>query len=291
MRMARSLSHGGIRVIKLGLQSLSYRDAFIANEIDMFEFLQRCADMRLDGVDLHYTHFESTEDNYLNEIRRFCLSHGLYLSYIGVSNDFGKIGGELEKNKDMVKTWVDVAARMGVPMVRTFGAWIPEGEEVENVWERLIDAQKDVTAYARSKSVHIGLHNHNHGCVPATGEQTLRLLDAVDDEYYTHILDLGQYRGSPGASGAHGRPDPAYDFYGSIAASAPRATHIRAKIYRIASGEEKWLDYDRIMPIVRDVGFNGWMSIVFEGQDEIDESTAVPMAVNYIRSMLTKYEL
>jgi len=45
------------------------------------------------------------------------------------------------------------------------------------------------------------------------------------------------------------------------------------------------------MPIVRDVGFNGWMSIVFEGQDEIDESTAVPMAVNYIRSMLTKYEL
>ena len=278
-------------MIKLGLQSLSYRDTFIAGKIDMFGFLQRAADMRLDGVDLHYTHFESTDDAYLERIKLFCLRAGLHLSYIGVSNDFGKTGEELEQQKSLVKRWVDVAERMGIPMVRNFGAWLPEGEAEEEVWSRLIAAQKEVTAYARSKGVVIGLHNHNHGCVPATGDQTLRLLDAVDDDYYTHILDVGQYRGSPGASGARGRPDPAYDFYGSIATSAPRAVHVRAKIYRIASGEEKWLDYDRIMPILRDVSFNGWMSIVFEGQDELDEPTAVPLAVTYIRSMLAKYEL
>ncbi|MCH7594681.1 MAG: sugar phosphate isomerase/epimerase [Chloroflexi bacterium] len=278
-------------MIKLGLQSLSYRDTFIAGKIDMFGFLQRAADMRLDGVDLHYTHFESTDDAYLERIKLFCLRAGLHLSYIGVSNDFGKTGEELERQKSLVKHWVDVAERMGIPMVRNFGAWLPEGEAEEEVWSRLIAAQKEVTAYARSKGVVIGLHNHNHGCVPATGDQTLRLLDAVDDDYYTHILDVGQYRGSPGASGARGRPDPAYDFYGSIATSAPRAVHVRAKIYRIASGEEKWLDYDRIMPILRDVSFNGWMSIVFEGQDELDEPAAVPLAVTYIRSMLAKYEL
>jgi sugar phosphate isomerase/epimerase len=66
---------------------------------------------------------------------------------------------------------------------------------------------------------------------------------------------------------------------------------VRAKIYRIATGEEKWLDYDRIMPIIRDVGFNGWMSVVVEGRDEVDEPTAVPLAVTYIRSMLAKYEM
>jgi len=66
---------------------------------------------------------------------------------------------------------------------------------------------------------------------------------------------------------------------------------VRAKIYRIATGEEKWLDYDRIMPIIRDVGFNGWMSVVVEGRDEVDEPTAVPLAVTYIGSMLAKYEM
>jgi hypothetical protein len=39
------------------------------------------------------------------------------------------------------------------------------------------------------------------------------------------------------------------------------------------------------------VGFNGWMSLVFEGQDELDEPTAVPIANAFLRDMLAKYEI
>ena len=88
-----------------------------------------------------------------------------------------------------------------------------------------------------------------------------------------------------------GEGEAAHDLYASIAASAPRAVHVRAKIYRIASGEEKWLDYTRIMPIIKDTGFNGWMSVVFEGQDELDEPTAVPLAVTFLRNLLREYEM
>ena len=45
------------------------------------------------------------------------------------------------------------------------------------------------------------------------------------------------------------------------------------------------------MPIIKNVGFNGWMSIVFEGQDELDEPTAVPLANSFMRSMLARYEM
>ena len=45
------------------------------------------------------------------------------------------------------------------------------------------------------------------------------------------------------------------------------------------------------MPILKKVGFNGWMSIVFEGQDELDESAAVPLANRYMRSLLARYEM
>ena len=76
-------------MIKLGLQSLSYRDTFIADEIHMFGFLQKAADLQLDGVDLHYTHFGSTDDEYMERIKKFCLQNGLHLSYIGITNDFG----------------------------------------------------------------------------------------------------------------------------------------------------------------------------------------------------------
>ena len=138
----------------------------------------------------------------------------------------------------------------------------------------------------------VGLHNHNHGCAPATGEQVLKILDEVNNPYYSHILDTGQYRGSPGASlGERGVEDVEHNFYGSIETSAPRAVHVRAKIYRIASGSEAWLDYDRIMKIIKSVGFNGWMSVVFEGQDELDEPTAVPLAAAYLRRKLGEYGL
>tara|TARA_B110000495_G_scaffold131709_1_gene114890 strand:- start:1127 stop:1771 length:645 start_codon:yes stop_codon:yes gene_type:complete len=214
------------------------------------------------------------------------------MCYIGVSNNFGKTGEELREQIGLMKKWIDVAAKMGIPMIRAFGSWLPEGETEEQAWPRLVASTKEVAEYGQSKGVVVGLHNHNHGCIPATGDQVIRLMDDVDNPYYSHILDTGQYRGSPGASfGERGQEDPQWNFYGSIETSAPRAVHVRAKIYRIASGKEAWLDYERIMPIIKNVGYNGWMSIVFEGQDELDEPAAVPLANTYLRSMLAKHEM
>ena len=279
-------------MIKLSLQSLCYRDTFNAGKITMLEIIDKAAEYRMDGVDLHFTHFASIDDDYLEEVKQACLKRGLHMCYIGVSNNFGKTGAELREQIDLIKKWIDVAARMGIPMVRAFGSWVPDGESDESAWPRLVESPKEVAEYGESKGVVVGLHNHNHGCIPATGDQVIRLLDDGDNPYYSHILDTGQYLGSPGVSlGERGKEDPEWNFYGSIETSAPRAVHVRAKIYRIASGEEAWLDYDRIMPIIKNVGFNGWMSIVFEGQDELDEPTAVPLANSFMRSKLARYEM
>lgn len=279
-------------MIKLSLQSLCYRDTFNAGDIDLFGMIDKAREYRLDGIDIHFAHFASTDRDYLEDVRMACLKNGLNMCYIGVSNNFGMTGDEQRAQIDDMKHWIDVAAVMGIQMVRTFGGWVPEGETEETVWPRIVSATKEVAAYGASKGVKVGLHNHNHGCAPATGEQVLRILDEVDNPYYTHILDTGQYRGSPGASlGERGVEDVEHNFYGSIEASAPKAVHIRAKIYRIASGSEAWLDYDRIMKIVKAVGFNGWMSVVFEGQDELDEPTAVPLAATFLRRKLDEYGL
>ncbi len=279
-------------MIKLSLQSLCYRDTFNSGDIDLFGMIDRAKEYRLDGIDIHFAHFASTDRDYLEEVRMATLQAGLHICYIGVSNNFGMLGDAYREQIEDMKKWIDVASMMGIQMVRSFGGWIPEDENEDSVWPRIVTATREVSDYGASKGVMVGLHNHNHGCVPATGEQVLRILDEVDSPYYTHILDTGQYRGSPGASrGERGVEDVEHDFYGSIAASAPRAVHVRAKIYRIASGSEAWLDYDRIMPIIKSVGFNGWMSVVFEGQDELDEPTAVPLAADFLRRKLGEYGL
>jgi hypothetical protein len=110
-----------------------------------------------------------------------------------------------------------------------------------------------------------------------------KILETVNNPYLSHILDTGQYVGSPGASGQRGKEDPSLNFYGSIEETAPLAVHVRAKIYRISTGEEAWLKYPRIFDILKGVDYNGWVSIVYEGQDEEAEDTAVPKAVDYLR--------
>ena len=279
-------------MIKLSLQSLCYRDTFNAGDIDLFGMIDRAREYRLDGIDIHFAHFASTDRHYLEEVRVATLKAGLHICYIGVSNNFGMIGDEQREQIDNMKKWIDIADIMGIQMVRSFGGWIADGETEENVWHRIVSATKEVAQYGASKGVMVGLHNHNHGCVPATGDQVIRILDEVNNPYYTHILDTGQYRGSPGASlGERGVEDLEHNFYGSIETSASRAVHVRAKIYRIASGSEAWLDYDRIMKIIKSSEFNGWMSVVFEGQDELDEPTAVPLAAQFLRRKLQQYEM
>ena len=273
-------------MIKLGCMSLSYKNEFAAGKLDLEGFIERAYELGLDGVEIHTRAFASQEPDYLQRIRMLALHRGLAISYIGVSNNFGKPPAELSAQIEMVKECIDVAAFMGVPLVRIFAAWVPPGEDREQVWARMMPCFYKVTEHAERKGVVLGLHNHNHGCVTDTGKAVRRIIETVDNPYFSHILDCGQYVGSPGASGARGHEDPSLDFYGSIAETAPLAVHVRAKIYRIQNGEETWLDYPRILQILRAVGYNGWISVVYEGQDVEAEATAVPKAVRYLRGLI-----
>ena len=42
---------------------------------------------------------------------------------------------------------------------------------------------------------------------------------------------------------------------------------------------------------LQDVGYNGWMSIVYEGQDDLEEMEAMRKATAYLRSALHKHKL
>ncbi len=275
-------------MIKLGCMSLSYGHAMDAGRLDLFDFIDLAREMELDGIDIHTKALASEDDKYLSDVRMRCLQRGLAISYLGISNNFGKPVGDIAAEVAMVKHWINVAARMTVPMVRIFGAWERDDTPARVTWSRMIYAISQVVSHGASRGVAVGLHNHNHGCVTRTGDDVVKILNQVNHPNFTHILDTGQYAGSPGASGRRGNPDPAYDFYGSIEKSAPYAAHVRAKCYRIQSGEEAWLDYPRILGILKQAGFNGWMSVVYEGQDVEAEEIAVPKAVAYLRRLLAE---
>jgi sugar phosphate isomerase/epimerase len=68
---------------------------------------------------------------------------------------------------------------------------------------------------------------------------------------------------------------------------APRASFVQAKTYY---GGGEWysleLDYDRIVKILKDVNYHGYISIEFEGKE--DAKSGVRKSVELLRKALAK---
>ena len=61
---------------------------------------------------------------------------------------------------------------------------------------------------------------------------------------------------------------------------------MRAKIYKIDSGREEWLDYDRIAAILQAVDYNGPVSVVYEDAgNNCDYREAWRLAVAHLRQV------
>ena len=266
-------------MMKLSTMSLNIRNTNAA------EFARIVYDLGFDVIELHTSAFESTDFGYLRELKMTLMKLGLPLGYIGISNDFGRPVDEHPEQIAAIKKWIDVADFMSCPLVRVFGAYVPDecGDE-EALWAPMIAGFQEVAEYGYEKGILVGLQNHNHNNLTRTGGDVLRALRETDRPYFTHILDTGQYAGSPGASGHRGQSHPGYDCYDSIAKTAPHAVYVRAKFYRIDSGIEEWLDYPRILEILRGVGYNGPVSVVYEGESDPIES--MRKAGNYLRSLI-----
>jgi sugar phosphate isomerase/epimerase len=275
-------------MMRLCCLSLSFTPEFTARQLDDLKFIDLCAQLQLDGVDWNLSSFQSLEPEHLKKIKRTCLERGLGIACVGVSNNFGRPAQEQDADRVQIRRGVEVASALGAPVVRLFAGFLGQGQTRQAVWQRTVAGLKWAAELGEKAGVVIGLQNHNHNNVTRTGDDVVRLLKEVDHPWCSHILDTGQYLGSLGASGARPEDPAKYNVYQSIERTAPLAVLVRAKLYRIKSGQEEWLDYERIVRILRGVKYNGFVSLVYEGWRYLDAMHGVPMGVTFLRKYLMR---
>jgi sugar phosphate isomerase/epimerase len=273
-------------MMRLACLSLSFKPEFASKQMDDMKFIDLCSMLELDGVDFNTGSFASMEKDHLKKIKKACLERGLTIACVGVSNDFGRRAEDQEAIQKQVREGIDAAQFLGAPLVRLFAGNVRGDDAREAVWKRVVEGLKQAATYGEKTGVVVGLQNHNHTNIASTGEDIARLLKDVDHPWCSHILDTGQYLGSLGASGAQPEDPKKYDVYKSIEKTAPLAVYVRAKLYRLESGKEEWLDYERIFKILRGVKYKGFVSLVYEGWKDMDAMHAVPKGVKFLRDYL-----
>ena len=197
-----------------------------------------------------------------------------------MSGLFVGTAAERREHADNCRQAIDVAAFVGSPIIRVFCSTIPEKNgDGDDPWPAMIDGIGGWPSTRPPRGSAVGLQNH-----PSTGDDMLRIRGEVDRENFGFVMDSGQWVGSPGSHPC-GETSSDIDFYRFMEQTAPHALYIRTKFYKIESGREEWIDYERIVRIIKDVGYNGCISIVYEGEQE-DRVEQVRLAANYLRELL-----
>jgi len=231
--------------------------------LSLEDWIRSAAEFGLQGVEIHHTLLESKENSYLHSIKEILDEIDLKVSLICCSPDFAhpdpsKRTMYLEEMKQNIRA----ARQLGAFGVRvTTGVRHPIVKEDEGIsW--VVESLKTLADYAHSQNITLALENHYKDRLSGwkwpdfaqRGEVFLKIFEKLKDTPVMVNFDCS----NPIMIGE----DPLY----ILNKVKKRVVTIHASdrfpgSYQHSVIGEGATPYDKIFKILKEVGFNGWISI------------------------------
>ena len=267
--------------------------------INLFDLADFCAKQNFDGFDATGYYFPGYEkngpgvptDKYIFDLKRHAFDLGLGISGTGVGNNF-TVGDKDARAKDVqrIKNWVEVAAKLGAPVIRVFAdtqmraqTWqtVSNGATRDQVEAWIAANIRDCADHAAKFGVIIGVQNH--GDFLKTADDLIALIKRVDSPWCGAIVDTGYFK--------------AADPYAEMAKAAPYAVNWQVK--QSPEGVENEAaaptDLKRLLKIVRNSGYRGYLPIETlsprgssKGAEIYDPYKVVPAFLTQLRQAIAE---
>ena len=276
--------------IQLGVSAYSYWH-FKPTKVPIEHVIAEAAKLDLDGVEVLHRQMESEEPAYLQRLKRLAFVNGLDLYALSIHQGFVSPDPDRRReNIDHTNHCIELAYQMGIPSIRlNSGRWGTTGsfDELMSVrgqepplpgyteddaFRWVIESIEECILLAEKRGVILALENH--WGLTNSPEGVNRIVSAVQSDWLKVTMDCGNFLEEP------------YKKLGQIACDT---VLVHAKTYH---GGGEWytldLDYARVAQILADVGFQGYVSIEFEGKE--DAHTAVPKTAQMLRGAFAGVE-
>lgn len=175
--------------------------------------------------------------------------------------------------------WVKIAKFLGAKSIRVNAAGQGTAEEVAM---HAVDGLTQLGKFGAQEGINIIVENH--GGYSSDGAWLSGVMSKVNMKNIGTLPDFGNFCLERGPEGCLKE----YDRYKGIAELMPYAKGVSAKTNVFdANGNERAMDYSRILKIVKDAGFKGNIGIEFEGT-ELSEDEGIKATKALIEKVLAE---
>jgi sugar phosphate isomerase/epimerase len=244
--------------LKLSCNLYSFNAPLRSGALSLEQVIDFCADLGFDAVDPTGYYFPGypapPRDEYAHAIARRAFRNGLGISGTGVRNDFTRPdAAKRAAEVAHVKRWLAVADALGAPCLRVFdGKDDTKGPTREQRIDWVVEAFRDCAAEGGRHGVTIVYQNHEE--LLRTAGEVLALRERVGSEWFGLNVDIGSLRTG----------DP----YDEAAKLAPFAATWQLKELVYRHGREEKTDVRRIVRVIRDAGYRGYVPIETLGEGD-----------------------
>ena len=257
---------------EISLAQWSLHKALFAKQLDNLDFPAKAKnDFGIHVVEYVNAFFKdkATDTNYLNELLKRCKDNGVR-NHLIMCDGEGNLGDA--KDAERLKAvenhykWVDAAKYLGCTTIRVNAAGEGSREEVAKA---AADGLSRLGEYADKVGINVIVENH--GSYSSDGGWLAGVMKQVNRKNVGTLPDFGNFcikRDPNNWMTCH----ESYDRYLGTKELMPFAKAVSAKTYDFdEKGNCIETDYYRIMKIVKDAGFNGYIGIEYEGEKLSEE--------------------
>lgn len=162
------------------------------------------------------------------------------------------------------KKWVDAAKYLGCHSIRVNA----HGEgSYEEVAEAAVKGLTALSTYAASQGINVLVENH--GGYTSNGQWLAEVMTKVNMPNCGTLPDFGNFCMTEGYGSINSKEceDP-YDIYKGVTELMPFAKAVSAKSYDFdAEGNQPKIDYAKMLKIVKDAGYEGFIGVEYEGSN------------------------
>lgn len=280
-------------------------DIIVHKSMTLLDWIEKASRLGVDGLEMYNLFFEGVASTYLDKVRATCDKAGLAIPMMCFSPDFThpdpkKRLAELAKQKKAI----DLTVQLGGKFCRTLSGQNRPGLERKKAVGWCVEMIRAAVAYAEDRGIIINIENHykdgyweypefalrsevfleiveqidspflginfDPSNAIVAGEDPIALLQKIKSRVVTMHASDRYLEGGNSADLRKMERDPVHGYAGLIQHGI------------IGKGLN---DYDAIFRILKDAGFNGWISI----EDGLNGMEELRQSADFLRGKICQY--